>query len=94
MSRMHKVKWCEPSTFAKRLPKLLFDFVYGLESEIPFCCAVEFTIRSNIFGQLVDLAMRRPGHVYDSQFVPCVWHRFRWSRRVYEPGEVRPTNTP
>jgi hypothetical protein len=89
----HQVKRCDPSRFAQCLPAILFNFVYGLESDIPLCCVIEYCFRYHVLGQLVAAYVHKLGHTYDAEFAPCVIHRAMWIR-PYRKGEIRPSNRP
>jgi hypothetical protein len=74
---------CPPSRFSRVLHRkglsLLFDFVFGLESGIPWCCVLEYCYRSHLLRQH-DLSARLTGtEVFEMcpwlNFVPCWRHR-------------------
>jgi len=52
MSYMHEqVGRCDPGRLARwakkrRVTRCLFNFFFGIESEIPLCCVIEYTIRN------------------------------------------------
>jgi hypothetical protein len=54
-----------------------FDFVYGLESMIPVCCAAEFCLRLYLLKNLRVAATTNLSAI-DTNFVPCFMHRWLW----------------
>jgi hypothetical protein len=90
---MRPVRRCDPSPFCKRFPvsSLEWDYVYGLESDIPLCCILEFCYRRHVLKQ-ERIALRALG-VSDKtvitkehyrmlaadglDFVPCTFHRLQ-----------------
>ena len=76
------IKLCGPSKFTswvrKHAPRGVlsrvgWDFLYGLDSDIPLCCVSEFTVRHSILGQVPGEYC--PPHRVNCGWVPCVLHR-------------------
>jgi hypothetical protein len=70
------IRACYPSRFCYQFPvgSLEYDFLFGLESEIPICCVVEYCYRTHVMKQ-ERIAAQLGIWGWPVNFVPCFFHR-------------------
>jgi hypothetical protein len=93
-SRVH-LRICGPSRFCRVFGEqgysegLIFAFLFGLESGIPVCCALEFCFRIHILKQRGIGTMVCGKELFECPWLnhfPCWWHRRKYAEWFYPSG--------